>query len=122
MDEKKAQIFRDRLNIPSAEPLEATREFLLSYCLDKESMSEVESDIAYMARVNRRTLVAGLRGIDAILAGLPLDEGVLTRLVAWETGWVLKDETDTGAKAWLNELRDILRKHLGIEKQKVDLD
>jgi hypothetical protein len=112
MDPKVADRFRARLNAPPDPPLEAVRKFLMSYVADRESLAEVDDEIARMTRVNTRTLEAGLAGIDAILANPPEEEGVLARLVGWEAAWVLEDESDAGAVAFLRQLAEMLRRHL----------
>lgn len=103
-----ADKFRERLQAPPKPPFEATRDFLMSYCVDAESMSEIEADIARMAKINQRTLIAGLNGIRGVLAE-PMDpDARLARMIALEVGWVLDDESEAGARAWLGELETIL--------------
>ena len=70
-------------------------------------------DLAHGTAVNDRTLIAGLAGIEALLAEPPADEGALARMIGWEVGWVLPDESDAGARAWLRSLADMLREELG---------
>lgn len=112
MDESKLQYFRDRLQQPPEPPLEATRKFLMSYCADKDSMEDIEGHVALMTTINTRTLEAGLAGMEGVLANPP-PEGTLAQIIAWEVGWVLADESEESARAWLRELADMVRKHLG---------
>lgn len=76
-------------------------------------MQEVENDVARMMKVNTRTLIAGLLGIEGLLADPPKKEGTLAQLVSWEVGWVLADGSDAAVKSWLRDLADMLRRHLG---------
>lgn len=113
MDDNLRDKFRARLNAPAEPPLEATRSFLQSYVADRETLEEVESEIARMATINPRSLHVGLAGIEGLIAKPPAEEGTLSHLVAWEIGWVLEDPSDTGVLSWLGELANRLRKHLG---------
>ncbi|WP_428266924.1 hypothetical protein [Haliangium sp.] len=113
MDDTLRDKFRARLNAPAEPPLKATRSFLQSYVADRETLAEVESEIAHMVTINPRTLHAGLAGIEGLIANPPAEEGTLSQLVAWEIGWVLDDPSDAGALSWLGELAKLLRKHLG---------
>lgn len=112
MDTRAADRFRARLDSGPDPPLEATRKFLTSYVEDRESLAEVEAEVARMAQVNTRTLDSGLAGIEDLLEDPPAEEGVLARLVGWDASWVLEDETDVGAAAFLRQLAAILRRHL----------
>jgi hypothetical protein len=105
--------FRQRLTAPPQVPLEAARTFLLTYCLDADSFEEVERSVAKMMTINSVTLRAGLVGIEGLLLDPPAEPGTLRSLVAWETSWVLDDNTDEGAKAWLKKIALMLRRHLG---------
>jgi hypothetical protein len=102
---------RERLNAPPDPPLEATRKFLQSYCLDS-SMESLLAQVRYMAGVNTVTLRAGLAGIEGLLANPPAEEGVLRRLVECDAGKFLDDPTDAGARVWLEEIARILREEL----------
>lgn len=110
-DEIKRKL-RERMGEAPDEPFETTREFLLSYVCDADSMEEIEADIERMSQTNSRSLRLGLVGIEKLLAGPPPEEGALSRLVAWEAGWVLQDESDEGAKIWLGSLAELLRRYL----------
>lgn len=114
MSENIRKKFLERLDAPPDPPLEATRKFLLGYCADKISMEEIEADVARMVQIDgTRTLMAGLVGMEALLADFPTEPGTLENLVAWEVGWVLDDPSDEGVKRWLHELAQMLREHLG---------
>jgi hypothetical protein len=103
---------RAELNKPPAPPLEATREFLVSYCLDEPTLESLRASVRYMASVNTRTLRAGLAGIEGLLANPPSEERVLVRLVEYDAAKVLDDPTDAGAKAWLERIARIVREEL----------
>lgn len=105
-DEIKRKLRERMEKTPTVEPFEATREFLMSYVADKDSMEEIEADIDRMSQINTRTLHKGLAGIEKLLASPPAESGTLSRLVAREVGWVLKDESDKGVKIWLGNLSE----------------
>lgn len=103
---------RRRVLAPPGPPLEATREFLQTYCLD-HTRAEAEQFIATMANQNTNTLYRGLVGMEALLAGPPPEPGVLRELVAVDAGWPLRDDnSDEGARVVLRVLAASVRKHL----------
>ena len=104
--------FRAKLHEPPLEPLEATREFLMSYVMDAGDMNEIEASIAYMANVNTKTLREGLAGMEGVLANPPDEPNVLRNLMALEVGLMLADDSDEGVKAFLRELAEVVRRHL----------
>jgi hypothetical protein len=104
--------FRQQLTAPPPAPLEAARAYLLTYCLDAESFEEVERSVAKMMTIDSVTLREGLAGIEGLLLDPP-EAGTLRSLVVQETSWVLEDDTDEGAKAWLKKVALMLRRHLG---------
>jgi|GEM_PF-5363621 len=103
---------RTQFNKPPDPPLEATRKFLESYCLDETNMESLRADIRYMAGVNTITLRAGLAGIEGLLTNPPAEEGALLSLIINNTPKVLNDPTDAGARAWLEEIAQVLREEL----------
>lgn len=103
----------ERLSGQCESPFEATRRFLLSYVSDKDSMDEIEADIARMSRISSQTLRHGLQGIERLLAEPQHEDGQLVDLIAREVGWVLGDDC---AKQWLINLAGLLRKHLRISE------
>lgn len=110
-DELKKKLL-ERMQAPPDPPFEATRKFLLRYVTDKDSTEEIEADIEHMSQLEPRTLIQGLAGIEQLLADPPSEEGALSCLVAWEVGWVLKDDSDEGVKVWLKSLVEIIKKYL----------
>lgn len=113
MDSSLRKKFSERLSAPPDPPLEATRNFLHSYIPDEDSLEAVRRSIRRMAGINKRTLYAGLAGIEGLLAHPPDKPGVLSHLVAYDANWVLDDPSDAGAAAWLKQLAEILREELG---------
>ena len=99
------------LNSRADPPVEATRKFVQNYCADEDSLESIRSRIRRMTAVNKRTLLAGLAGIEGLLANPP-QEGVLARLVATDAGWVLDDPSDSGAREWLKGIGQMLREEL----------
>ena len=100
--------FRDRLNAPAEPHLEVTRDFLLTFCADMETMEEVKANITGIAEHFLRRCLAGLEGV---LADPPPDD-TLSKMVAWEVGWVLDDTSEEGARKWIGELAQLVRDSL----------
>ncbi|GAB4200432.1 MAG: hypothetical protein OHK0022_21480 [Roseiflexaceae bacterium] len=106
-DDIREQLKR-KLNAPPAMPIEATRSFLRSYFSDALNLDEAVAEIKTMAKLNTRTLYAGLNGIESLLEE-DVAPGVLSMLVAADANYVLDDPSDAGARKWLQEIADILR-------------
>ena len=86
----------------------------LLHCIaDVDSIDEAKSLFSRWATKNTEWLIEGLNGIEMTLANPPEGDGNLANIVAWEANWVLEDETDEGAKKWLREIAEIIRKSLG---------
>ena len=103
---------RQRSNAPPDPPLEATRKFLLGYCVDEGTIQNIREDVRRMLAINPVTITAGLAGIEGLLADPPAEGGTLLRLVVVEGGKVLIDNSDAGAQAWLEALAQMLREEL----------
>jgi hypothetical protein len=112
MNKKIEDKLRAILSAPPQPPLEATRQFLERYAMDVGSFDEVEDSIARMALNNPRTLYQGLAGIEGVLAGFPKDIDIVRNIIACETGWVLRNNSDEGVREWLKILVEILRRHI----------
>lgn len=99
---------RARLYAPAPPPLEATREFLQSYCDDTDGIDEVRDAAARSAAHNPLPLQAALRGIEAVIADPPWD-GTLSYMVAVDANRGLDDPTDAGALEYLRQMAGVLR-------------
>lgn len=102
---------RARLHAPAPPPLEATREFLQSYCDDTDSIDEVREAAARSAAYNPLPLHAALRGIEAVIADPPRD-GTLSYMVAVDANRGLDDPSDAGALEYLRQIAGVLREVL----------
>lgn len=96
-------------------PLEATREFLQSYVLDND-WEDIRRAIERMMKINPRTVLGGLHGIEDLLADPPKEEGTLNYLVACEASWVLDEPNDENSAIWLHQLAEFIREVMGDEQ------
>ncbi len=87
----------------SLPPLEAARKFLGIYFCDIDGIQEAYDQIRQMSQRNTRSVIEGIKGIEALL-NEPLEENVLSNLVAWEANYALDDQSDAGARAWLEDV------------------
>ena len=111
-DDQTREKLRAALDAPPDPPLEATRKFLQSYCSDEDSLATIVWQVGEMIAVNPRTVLAGLAGIEGLLADQPGEPGTFAYLVAYDANWVLDDTGDESAKAWLAELATLVRAEL----------
>ena len=110
--ERVRAMLQAKLNAPPAPPLEAAGEFLSCFFAD-DSWEEAEESIADLAATNTRFILAGLAGIEGLLADPPAEQGVLYNLVMWDANTNLHSPTDEGAAAWLREVAEMVRGVLG---------
>jgi hypothetical protein len=103
---------RARLNAPPDPPLEATRKFLQSYCSDADSLDEIRSHVANMLAINPRTILEGLAGIEGVLANPTGQAESLLYLVENDGNWRIEGHSEEGARAWLQEMAQLLREEL----------
>lgn len=101
-----------KLNAPPDPPLEAARKFFNAFFSD-EDWEEAKERLTKRAALNPRSVLAGLVGVEGLLAYPPAESGVLFEMVAWDANWVLEDKTDDGAKAWMREVAEMVREVLG---------
>ena len=101
------------LDAPPDPPLEATKKFLHTYVSDAPSMDWIRQDVRRMVARNARSIIAGLLGIEGILADPPDVAGTFSHLIAYDANWVIDDPSDEGAKIWLSSLATLLREELG---------
>lgn len=102
-----------KLHAPPDPPLEATRNFVHHFFSD-DSWEEAREDIARRSVEYPRTVLAGLAGIEGLLANPPAEQAVLYNLVMWDANKGLDDDpTDEGAAAWLREVAEMVREVLG---------
>lgn len=101
-----------KLNAPPAPPLEAATKFLRIFFADN-SWEEAKEDIFSQSAENPRSVLAGLAGVEGLLAYPPAEPGVLLDLVLWDANTGLDDPSDAGAKAWLGEVAQMVREVLG---------
>lgn len=87
----------------SPPPIEASKKFLRSFFSDSLDLQEVYDEIKDLASQNPRSILRGLRGIEALLEE-PSENGILSNLVAWEANYVLDDPSDIRARAWLEDV------------------
>ncbi|WP_084598774.1 hypothetical protein [Actinoplanes subtropicus] len=90
-------------------PLETVRLFLGVQFGDSESFDEVRSRLTVLAGTNIRFHQRELHALEAVIADPPTEPGALARLVAWDANWVLDDESDPAALAFLREVAQMLR-------------
>jgi hypothetical protein len=105
--------FSKLLQADQKPPLEAARKFLRSYCYDLDSFDEVRSEMDQMVKLNPRTILAGLAGLESLLAHPPAEKGVLSQLVAIDANWPLNDPSDEGAMEWMRQMVALTRDTLG---------
>jgi hypothetical protein len=111
--ERVRAMLQAKLNAAPALPLDAAARFLRSFFAD-DSWEEAKEAIAALAAINSRFILAGLAGIEGLLADPPDKQGVLYNLVMWDANTGLDhNPTDEGAKAWLKEVAEMVREVLG---------
>ena len=101
-----------KLHAPPDPPVDAARKFLHSFFAE-ESWEDAREQIASLAAVNTRSILAGLAGIEALLADPPTGPYVLQNLVWWVAGREEEGLTEAGATAWLREVAEMVREVLG---------
>jgi hypothetical protein len=104
--------FREALtNPPEIEPVEDTRKFLHAFVSDADGMDDAMAHIARLAAANPRSVIRGLRAMEALLAATPNGVSLLA-LVAWDANCSLDDPSEDAARAWLagfsGRVRDVL--------------
>jgi len=100
-----------KLAAPRPPALDTARSFLKHYVHDSD-WELLERDVGGMMKVNPNVIVEAVEAIEDLLA-TPQPPDTLSRLVAYEANWMLEDDSDTGAAAWLGELAGRLRLWLG---------
>ncbi len=106
-------MLRAKMDAPPAPPLEAAAKFLRSFFADN-NWEEAEEELVSRVTINPRSVLAGLAGMEGLLADPPAEEGVLYNLVMWDANKGLDyDPTDAGATAWLQEVAEMVREILG---------
>lgn len=108
--------------LPSPTALEEARKFVHFKVAGTESAEEV-ADLLTLGRASsesRDSLTAWKpedvqRGVCAVeeVAHGDLPAGTLVEAVSWDGGWVLDEDTDDGARAWLLEFVEFARAVLG---------
>lgn len=111
MDDKLRQMMEAKLAAPRPPALDSARRFLMSYVHDSD-WELLERDVGGMIKLNPNVIIDAVEAIEELLA-TPQPPDTLSRLVAYEANWMLDDETDTGAAAWLQDLTGRLRRWLG---------
>ncbi len=101
-----------KFNAPPAPPLEAAAKFFRSFFSD-ETWEEAREGIASQVASNPRSVLAGLAGVEGLLADPPAEPGVLFEMVSWDANKPLENPTDEAAKAWLREVAEMVREVLG---------
>ena len=101
-----------KLDAPPSPPLEAAKKFFNAFFSD-EDWEEAKERLAKRTSLNSRSVLAGLAGIEGLLAAPPAERGVLFEMVTWDANWVLEDKTDEGAKVWMREVAEMVREVLG---------
>jgi hypothetical protein len=95
--------------LDEAPPLETVTWFLRAFGADAGGLEGFRDEVESTVATNPRPVVRGLKALEALLAGPPLPEGTLARLVAWEANQGLDDPSDAGARAWLEDLAALVR-------------
>jgi hypothetical protein len=111
MDEKLAKMLRERLAAPAPGALETARDFLMHYVHDSD-YELLERDVRGMMKVNPNVIVQAVEAIEALLT-TPQPPETLYKLVAYDANWMLEDDSEAGASAWLRDLANRLRQWLG---------
>lgn len=123
-EEEQAQVramLQAKLNAPPDPPLEAAAKFLRSFFAD-DSWEEAKERLTKLASRNTRAILAGLAGVEGLLADPPAEKGALYDLVMWDANTSLDhNPTDEGAAIWLKEVAEMVREVLG-NKQPPRLD
>lgn len=83
------------------------------YCYDLDSFDEVRTDLDRMIKLNPRTILAGLAGLESLLANPPAENEILSHLVAIDANWPLNDPSDEGAMEWMRQMVALIRDALG---------
>jgi hypothetical protein len=104
-----ARLQQHERELNGASPLETVAWFLRGYCADAGGTEGIRAEIAASAGTHPRPIFRALQALEAVLAGPPPPEGTLARLVAWDANQGLEDESDAGARAWLQELAALVR-------------
>ena len=106
------EMLQTRLNAPPAPPVEAAGKFFRAFFAD-DSWEEARERIIKLAGFNPRSIIAGLTGIESLLAYPPAKRGVLLDLVLWDANEPLANPSDESAKSWMREVVEMVREVLG---------
>ena len=101
-----------KLNAPADSPQEATAKFFRSFFADS-SWKEAQEDISSQSAENPRSVLAGLAGVEGLLAHPPTEPGVLLDLVLWDANTGLENPSDESAMVWMREVAEMVREVLG---------
>jgi hypothetical protein len=114
-DEIRDKIRRRYEETEATPPLEKLRHFLQGHVSDAESMEEVRLDLRRQLQlpvlVPGRPARHALEGLEYVLT-MPVPEGPLASLVAWDANRSLDDPSDEGARRWLEDLAVMLKDEL----------
>lgn len=106
-DKLKAQ-----LNASSNSPIEVTRQFLHFYYADALSAEETRQHLTSAVTQNYQAVLAALNAIEVLL-DQKSGKGYFSNLVAVYANKILADPSDEGARIWLQEVTQHIRKLLG---------
>jgi hypothetical protein len=104
-----ARLQQHERELNDASPLETVAWFLSGYCADASGMEGVRAEVASSVATHPKPIFRALEALDALLTGPPPPEGTLARLVAWDANQGIEDESDAGARAWLEQLAVLIR-------------
>lgn len=88
--------------------IDVVRNFLGALLGDALSIEEVRDDLTEVAHRNTRSHKRYLKALETVLAE-EQEPDVLAQAVGWYGNWVLDDPSDAGARAFLEELAEMLR-------------
>lgn len=114
-EEERARVramLQAKLNAPPDPPLEAAKKFFNAFFSD-EDWEESKERLTKRVALNPHAVLAGLAGVEGLLADPPAEPGVLFEMVSWDANKPLEDPTDAGAKVWLREVAEMVREVLG---------
>lgn len=89
--------------------LDVVRSLLSTHFGDAEGEEEVERHLRSQAEYTTAGLRQELVALEDVL-GQPQEAGVLADIVAWDANWVLDDPSDEGARVFLREFADLVRR------------
>jgi hypothetical protein len=90
-------------------PIAVVRDLLGGSFNDADSLDEVEREMRSIAPHTTRRMEEQLAALEAVLKDPALDDQLST-IVAWDANWVLDDPSAAGARTFLGQVADMMRR------------